>query len=196
MWFALLWACAAAAPTCVPVAQLSGAQTVGTAASGWEYCTTQDGSDQGSFRRVDAVACAYGNAPLPCDQGTTETGGCDPGDVYASDGYGCSCVTPCTTDADCGSGEICACASGLGIHGSFRELGSYDVCRPASCTTGADCDGRDCSLAIDACGGWDELACHSAGDECATDDQCTQQVGGYCSLSDGDWTCGEMALCD
>jgi hypothetical protein len=110
----------------------------------------------------------------------------------------CTCHYGCGTDADCGDGEICACA------GVFAN---QPRCVAADCTETAECAGTLCGLSVSAPCGPAETArtrCLSADNECRTNEECAhtmhmcgygQQVpgecrGGYCVQPNGCQLCG------
>jgi hypothetical protein len=75
----------------------------------------------------------------------------------------------CTTDADCGTGEICHCGEGLG----------ENLCVPASCRVDSDCDAGYCSPSITLSGSNTEIeyACHTCEDDCVDDAECGPDPG-------------------
>lgn len=70
-------------------------------------------------------------------------------------GTACGCWYGCTTDADCGGGEICLCGDPVG------------QCVPATCATDADCDGGLCSVRETS-----GSTTYWYAAECETDDEC------------------------
>lgn len=82
------------------------------------------------------------------------------------------CVYACLVDADCPSGEVCACESTGG------------ECRPATCHVDADCGAELlCLESPGSCLERPSYACQTTADQCLANDQCAQGfvcgVGGY-----------------
>lgn len=86
----------------------------------------------------------------------------------------CSCAYGCTTDADCGSGNVCFC------NGYTTE------CVPASCTTDADCGGYQCAKNYGS-----GFSCQTPFDECRGDADCTGEECPSCAPDANAcaWTC-------
>jgi hypothetical protein len=94
----------------------------------------------------------------------------------------------CFADADCGAKSECVCGStGVGNH-----------CRPGTCATDADCGSSYCSPSYGtSCGpygGYHGNYCHTADDECTSDDDCPLKGSerGYCAWypEASRWKCG------
>lgn len=168
--------------------------------TGFERCS------DGFVHRVEAVTC---EVPTPVDTCEAKPG--HPGSTCqtAADcteqpygacaqelavlGGGCSCVYGCASDAECGEGEICACAG----------LGKGPACIPAGCTTDADCDGMcGWSPIGSGCGALGyQVACLDETSECRS--SCPEVEGCYgnlgeprCEIIDFAWVCNEDSLCE
>lgn len=169
------------------------------AASGFVRCA------DGFVHRQAAVECTMPAAPASCasdGSGTdtcTTSADCDerPDGACLNDPSvleGCGCVYGCRTDADCATGEVCACAG---------AAGEWPTCIPAGCQSGADCDGL-CGLSArrDGCSGVEyELGCLEQSSACRVD--CDEAVGCYdnpgipaCEIVSGEWTCNLEDLCE
>jgi hypothetical protein len=98
-------------------------------------------------------------------------------------------------DADCGSGQLCAC------HGSAYSHGEGNTCSPGNCRVDADCGAAGyCSpaYATSSCGSLAGYYCHTPADECIDDKDCAASNGlGVCTYSStvGHWQCKPMTLC-
>jgi hypothetical protein len=81
------------------------------------------------------------------------------------------CVTPCQSDADCASDQLCACDYRL--QNATRESAQFGTCVSADCRTDADCEGD--ALCVDVFKvrrGWDRGS-NFSGFHCQTpDDEC------------------------
>jgi hypothetical protein len=135
--------------------------------SGLELCP------DGTIHRHTEVSCEQPANAEPCGGGgVCQDGPCDQlgaGLCAKYAGPVCRCVYPCTTDADCADGAACLCASGyVGV----------SECRPADCRTDADCAGFECGLSLTVCDRPTGLFCRSKGDECKSDQDCTDPNGG------------------
>jgi hypothetical protein len=121
--------------------------------------------DGGVVHREQQIACIYTPNDTPCgvegdplnecssdlDCTAAPNGSCN---VEGMDG-GCTCTYGCSTDEECGAGNVCLCEGGPG------------TCVPASCVTDADCDGYRCVY------DWAEgFACQTPFDECRFDTDC------------------------
>lgn len=82
------------------------------------------------------------------------------------------CLYGCVTSAECVSGEVCDCGPDIG------------TCRPATCTTDADCPGDLLCTVYDRSSGCGELAfaCQTPEDACGGDGECTGTTR-YCSTA-------------
>jgi hypothetical protein len=112
---------------------------------------------------------------------------------------GCDCTyDSCAGDADCPSGQTCAC------HGSPYTFGAGNACVPGNCRVDADCGTSGyCSPspAMPCAGGGsfdycEGLAyyCHTPKDRCINDGDCAGGLGCVYSVSDGDWECLAYAI--
>lgn len=105
----------------------------------------------------------------------------------------CGCThDACMHDTDC-TGETCAC------HGSPYGGGAGNSCVPGNCHIDSDCGPAGyCSPTYTAtgCGGLGGYYCHTAGDLCIDDRDCTggTQVCAY-SLAASRWQCQQLLLC-
>jgi len=84
------------------------------------------------------------------------------------------CVSPCTVDADCDQGFVCACTQSWLYEGVEVLVGS---CKVATCTVDADCGpGSLCiSPIFDICGvGLTSFHCQRPDDECASSSDCPE----------------------
>lgn len=140
--------------------------------------------DGGSVHREQKIDCIYVANETPCgvegdplnecasdlDCTASANGYCN---VEGMDG-GCTCSYGCTTDEECGAGNVCYC------RGSFTE------CVPATCTTDADCGDYQC--VYDSAHGF---ACHTPFDECRSDSDCPGADCPDCApnASACAWTC-------
>ena len=89
----------------------------------------------------------------------------------------CACNYGCTTDAECGAGQICECGDPTG------------TCVLAACKADSDCGtGHFCSTYVvtPGCGGT-AFACQTTADECLGDPDCSKSA--QCSFADGHHAC-------
>src|SRR5262249_9511996 len=96
-------------------------------------------------------------------------GWCNPN--FALPSSECGCTYGCTTDADCGAGEVCECRDPVG------------ACVQAACTSDADCGpGLLCARydAMPSCGFF-RCACQTCADAWVSDSDCGS-AGGACSV--------------
>jgi len=89
----------------------------------------------------------------------------------------------CYVDDDCAPGTACACGGGSAT--------SPHRCVPGNCRTDADCDPAApfCSPTFD-CKGVTGYYCHTAGDECFSDDDCKGRPSPKCTHNGARWACG------
>lgn len=99
----------------------------------------------------------------------------------------------CSTDADCGDGQLCVCGAGYAYEGGQRDLSVLSQCVSAACTGPDDCDGFACGVALDVCGQPATHACRTANDACRLDADCTDNQ--YCGHDGTSWTCVELSEC-
>lgn len=144
----------------------------------------------GAIDRVDALSCDPGTVTGEACANPGEFASCQsdadcnakPGGrcltqwgEFGGDGTSCGCSYPCTTDADCDDGSVCACA-GL-------VTGLVDnQCVTKNCDTNADCGSGECGLSSydDGCGRRIALACRDDADVCRSNDDCSAN-GGECA---------------
>jgi len=105
------------------------------------------------------------------------------------------CFVPCSVDADCGTGQVCACEQGLLYQGVSVPIGR---CFQAGCTADADCaPGALCISPTynDGCGVYlTGFNCQSPDDECAS----TADCGGgnaQCMHDGSRYICGGATAC-
>lgn len=114
---------------------------------------------------------------------------------------GCACTyDTCAQDTDCPGGQTCAC------HGSPYTDGAGSSCVQGNCRVDADCGaGGYCSPSslTATCG--DSLAgyyCHTAGDLCVDDSDCSPTPGSpdapgcLYSTKDSRWECAQLPVCN
>ena len=94
----------------------------------------------------------------------------------------CTCLPGCASDADCAVGSVC----------DFRGGGTA-TCAPATCTANADCPSGRCGDARgDRCAQvfTGAIACRTAVDTCASDEQCGSGGGtAPCTVQAGSFLC-------
>lgn len=104
----------------------------------------------------------------------------------------CRCTyDTCMHDTDCATGETCAC-HGAAFHADSNE------CIPGNCRVDSDCGASGyCSPTIGGCGGLAGYYCHTAGDLCIDDADCSGsglQACQYVTASSR-WECVARMLC-
>jgi hypothetical protein len=104
----------------------------------------------------------------------------------------CRCTyDACMHDTDCPTGQACAC-HGADFHPDSNE------CIAGNCRVDADCGANGfCSPTIGGCGGLAGYYCHTAGDLCVDDTDCTTgslQACEYVSAS-ARWECMDRLFC-
>jgi hypothetical protein len=115
-----------------------------------------------------AAGSAYCRADADCaGKGPNARCIADPAPTY------CSCVSGCTTDADCGAGQICQCGTKIG------------QCVSARCASDADCGAgllcatvSEVSATTSPCDGPTTFVCQTPRDTCFTNADCP-----HCGLS-------------
>jgi hypothetical protein len=162
--------------------------------SGFERCAN------GMIHRVEAVACAV-EGTGSCMSGGNEclnNADCDEapyGTCHQFSFLGCKCQYGCGSDADCATGEICAC-SGV--------LGPASQCIPAGCVDDGDCSDGLCGLAAGGsaeCGTKEvaATACIDPTSACLVHADCPgppQEPECAACWPDGrSWACGELPGC-
>jgi hypothetical protein len=99
----------------------------------------------------------------------------------------CGCVYDrCGSDADCGTGQACACNS----------VGFGNMCVPGSCAVDADCGpGGFCGPVVNPCSpAIVEYQCHSSRDQCASSSDCPPTDDCLAYPGEG-WACRLPAVC-
>ena len=147
--------------------------------------------DEGFMHRESSETCLYPpQLTGSCDMGTDTDGDtgvfgecssdadCDaaPHGYCNFDEYGktCGCDYGCETDADCDTGQLCAC------------FGAGARCVTANCTSDADCGDYFCARL-----GSDGFSCHGPFDTCHTLTDCPDQECPSCAYSATNcaWAC-------
>lgn len=80
----------------------------------------------------------------------------------------CGCQYSCTSDDECGDGEVCVCGDAITTpHGG-------SICAPAACTKAADCGDQPCGVSSyhNGCGRQVKLQCRGAEDACESATDC------------------------
>ncbi|MCB9780703.1 MAG: ferritin-like domain-containing protein [Alphaproteobacteria bacterium] len=184
--------------TTTSLACTGGSDILGPDGKATGYVACPDGSvDRTAAATMDPThelpSCAGTEESRSCETDADCTDGangtCSSGSYYDYEFYGtvttCGCVYSCSSDADCGSGQVCL------ANGAGGSATTHNTCVTASCTTGADCATDACGVStyFDGCG-WDvQLACRTEADECRADSDCDEDCG-LASWSDVDeWTC-------
>lgn len=208
----LLLACTGAPPgdsgvgvveTCVDATQYSAPGVLGTDLAGLRYCWSDDPYGP-RWDRTEAPACtsdeeaflqecAESEPDAPCATDADCGGGQCTYDGWSS----CECVPTCTTSEDCAAGESCLCAAAYETPGG--ELNSpqgWSQCRPAECTSSADCGGEPCGLSLDICQYPLGFYCHGADDTCLYDSDCATNERCLYDTDASVWACSEGADCE
>lgn len=169
-------------------------QRGGEVPSGFVRCAN------GLVHRVKAVACAvegFGDCMSGGEcHGDADCDDAPHGTCHQVSFVGCVCNYGCGSDADCASGQICACPGVLGNR--------HSQCIPAGCVDSGGCGAGLCALAAGGssqCGALAvaEVACMDATSPCLVHEDCrdlpdTQECGS-CWPQDGTWSCGTLAGC-
>ena len=183
--------------TTFPIVQCDGAQPVLDTAgnpSGYVQCP------DGTYERVEALACdpaqlPAGDCPITGSACETDADCTDQPDgrcIFEASigGYAtfdsCACQYPCSTDGDCGYGEICLC------HGTLDHSPPVAQCVPSTCATGANCSSGACGVtSLDVCGikTLAAGACRTEDDTCQTDADCGN---GNCFAGPAGWSCSQF----
>jgi hypothetical protein len=127
-----------------------------------------------------------GEAPLPAGNCVSDAdctahsnGACEAS--FGLDGGSCYCTYGCSTDEDCGQGNICLCGDPVGH------------CVPATCATDASCAGGAQCTAYDTspgCGGT-AFACQTPMDSCGSAADC-EGGAGFCMLEGAARACAPV----
>ena len=182
-----------------------------------EGCEGIDPMAQGVYHRETAEECPASREPLnpaPPDCGSLPEDECSSHEdctagpngrcAVVDESMQCGCrYDECFSDEDCPSNTLCICAEQYPF-----ELDANNVCRRASCRTGADCDtglcmAEPCHCFMPAPG----EALWIVGFSCATvSDECRNHEACYCDGDsercnpddDGAWVCSHdyMKLCE
>jgi hypothetical protein len=178
-----------------------GGRVFGCAAAG-PY--GEDGSglvscENGWVHRDEAKACSVPDRHGP-EESTAGAGGSEgeaapPLDQACDDDFDCNanangfcvkqlmppappanrCNYACTEDNDCGESQVCACGSSHVRAANGEEI-AFGVCRAATCSTDADCNGLLCASPVSSlCGTARPGAfdCQTPEDECAGPGDCS-----------------------
>ena len=141
--------------------------------------------------RDEAVTCKVLPAISACERGEC-AGGCDEfatGACNEASPGDCSCIYPCSLDADCGAGAACLC-------GTSDDFIFGTGCRPASCLTDADCGELECGVSPSVCRTGEALHCRTPEDDCRIDADCLPG-NDRCAFEVklGRWSCSSYAFC-
>jgi hypothetical protein len=160
----------------------------------------RSGTEVPTTHRPTAIACSpTTNGPPVPDGGTQEcatNADCanDAGSLFTTCLRGRCAFDQCLSDADCGNGDVCGCASDY-----YGGLGEYNsnVCVTANCHVDADCGpGGYCSPSQGGhCESFTGFYCHTKADTCV--DQANDCVcGDICVYSPtvGGFTCA-LEIC-
>ncbi len=133
-----------------------------------------------SVPRTGEVCSAGGQCSTDAECSAQTNSFCAPGIQI-----GCHCRAGCTSDSECGTGQICLCGDPVG------------TCVSATCTSDADCgEGMMCASheSGDSCGfGIVGFACQTAEDECVDSKDCAQ--GQSCVLREKRRICAKTNPC-
>jgi hypothetical protein len=153
------------------------------------------GAEAPTTHRPTAVACsASARSPAPPDGGTpacTTTADCasDAGSLFTTCLHGRCSFDQCLTDADCGTSDVCACASDYyGGNVAYHP----NVCVPGNCRVDGDCGpGGYCSASHGYCGSFQGFYCHSKADTCVDETKDCTGCGNACVYTPtvGAFTC-------
>ncbi len=141
--------------------------------------------------RDEAVTCEVLPEISACERGEC-AGGCDEfatGACSEASPGDCSCIYPCSLDADCGAGAACLC-------GTSDDFIFGTECRPASCLTDADCGEFECGVSPSVCRTGEALHCRTPEDDCRIDADCLPG-NDRCAFEVklGRWSCSSYAFC-
>lgn len=95
----------------------------------------------------------------------------------------------CAVDTDCPANSVCQCGSGGAAANTCSPVGD--------CRTDSDCVGGYCSPSKDYCATFNGYFCHSASDQCNTDQDCENSgegLGAKCIVDtkSGQWSCEQI----
>lgn len=171
-------------PSCPGGMKLVQAQAEGFVA-GLERCPGR------GVHRAEAVVCRVLPEVSACQPGAC-AGGCDdfsPGVCDEASPGDCACIYPCAVDVDCGPQAACLC-------GTSDDFIFGTGCRPASCLTDADCGVFTCGVSPSICRTGEALRCHTAQDECQSDEDCLPGADRCAFAAELErWVCSTYAIC-
>lgn len=166
---------------------------------GLEWCP------DGQIHRHTAVECLHPLTIEPCKDPAKCAEPCDEhGDGVCNTLFvvSCGCQYPCTTDADCQPDAACLCNGALPVgNGGYEHYVTVTQCVLANCRTDADCGEFLCALSPGICGYGtvSGLFCHTAQDECISNEECLdKKLGDLCMFEPAEqrWTCTGQANCE
>ena len=153
------------------------------------------GTEVPNTHRPTAIACSPSTrSPASPDGGTaicTTDADCasDAGSLFTTCLHGRCSFDRCLTDADCGTTDVCACASDYyGGNAAYHP----NVCVPANCRVDGDCGpGGYCSASHGYCGSFQGFYCHTSADTCVDETKDCAGCGNACVYSPavGAFTC-------
>ena len=164
--------------------------------------TVDSGRRVPAYHRADDSACAgaapagncsFGGGSGMCSMDSACTSGVN-GRCNMNNGGAvfCRCTYDlCAHDTDCPTGQACAC-HGAAFHPDSNE------CIAGNCRTDSDCGSAGfCSPTIGGCGGLAGYYCHTAGDLCIDDSDCTTGSGQACQYvtTSSRWECVDRLFC-
>jgi hypothetical protein len=159
------------------------------------------GAEIPTTHRPTAIACSSPTVRGPAvPAGGTQTCGTnadcanDAGSLFTTCLQGHCSFDHCVTDADCGAGGACVCATDY-YGGS--EIYHANICVTAACHVDADCGPNGyCSASLGYCGSFLGFYCHSKADTCVDETKDCVGCGNACVYSPtiGAFTCG-MNIC-
>lgn len=114
-----------------------------------------------------------------------DTSHCVQKDLGACVYHGPRCEVSCSSNADCGAGELCVPPE---AHEGWFD---WPTCIPATCESGDDCDSGECALLWENGNDGLWLACRTNEDVCRENSQCPSATAGTCALS----TCADHSAC-
>jgi hypothetical protein len=153
------------------------------------------------LHRPQGVECTTEPMPIvACLAGGGETDECGsdadcqsirPGSKCHTFGEGgdCTCVLPCTRDADCPEDLACVCRSGLELADGAINVVSHSACWPADCRGDDDCglDARCVLTSPQLCPRYPHLECQPADSPCQSDLDCLENEA--CAGTMDGWQC-------
>lgn len=156
--------------------------------------TDQEDPSAGPTRPV-AVACNVCRPAVDASGGEGFPGGCG-ADADCCDGDNGRCVwgrggpfcsyDRCFEDSDCEEDQLCAC-------NGARDGGN--ACIEAGCHTDQECGDYKCTPSLGSCGHYSPPVgyyCHTAADDCQSDDDCEVGDCRYFELPQPHWACSDL----